>query len=71
MVPEAGPYPRKPAFPVEVFGSDHTFLTEPPEGLAKVCDQTGRAAKAKDLSTRAQRIRAQAEAASAKPQPQT
>jgi len=31
--------------------------------LAKVCEQTGRAAEAQELSARAQRIRAQAQTA--------
>jgi len=39
------------------FCPDHIFVTEPLEGLAKVCEQTGRAAEAQQLSARAARIR--------------
>jgi len=45
---------------VKVFGPDHVFVAEPLEGLAKVCEQTGRAAEAQEFSARATRIRAQA-----------
>jgi hypothetical protein len=51
-------------------GPDHPDLTKTLDGLAKVCEQTGRTAEAQALSARAQRIRAQAEPAPSNPQPQ-
>ena len=41
-----------------MFGLDHSFVAETLEGLAKVCEQTGRTAEAQELSARAARIRA-------------
>jgi len=45
---------------VKVFGPDNIFVAETLDGLAKVCEQTARAAEAREISARATRIRAQA-----------
>jgi hypothetical protein len=50
-----------------VFGPDLRSTAETLEGLAKVCQQTGRTAEAQELSARAQRIRAQSEPAPTNP----
>jgi len=48
------------AIRVKVFGPDNIFVAETLDGLAKVCEQTARAAEAREISARATRIRAQA-----------
>ena len=49
----------RPGAREKVFGPDHVFVAETLDGPAKVCEQTGRAAEAQELSARAERIRAQ------------
>jgi hypothetical protein len=48
----------------KVFGSDHPLVAEVLDGLARACEQSGRTAEARELSSRAQRIREQAASAS-------
>jgi hypothetical protein len=51
------PHRRALAIREKAFGPDHTFVAESLDGLAKVCEPTGRTAEAQEFSARAKSIR--------------